>query len=352
MEESSSPFCGVPQEHEVANASRTLLCQQRRVSVPVQRTDIFTPVAQVYRSRQSLRVAQPPSCPDPSRRVCPAVGGRIRPAVSRSCQLFSLLRLCGRYSGALDTVFLDPQKRVLELLGWPRLLFLVVLDLQAVLQRSGPVAHATAGESERIIGLCESDFSLASHIAHLIIREFMVSHLVSAALSLALLLVFLLLLLCLVLVPRVVHCLLLLCHACLRMTHPCMMEGIQGGAGGLLPVCKSTSYHLEVGTRRRRGYQKWEFRTGRRFAPCLRGGGRGKFSAGRRCSGAGCRFTSQEATRHWYQAGQGRSGHTFSPPEGSWFSICVTWTWVEDQAINGLDEGGSNHTVGDLGAEG
>ena len=30
-------------------------------------------------------------------------------------------------------------------------------------------------------------------------------------------------------------------------------------------------------------------------------GGRGKFSAGRRCTGAGCRSTSREATRHWYR---------------------------------------------------
>ena len=49
----------------------------------------------------------------------------------------------------------------------------------------------------------------------------------------------------------------------------------------------------------------------------LRGGGRGKFSAGRRCTGAGCRFTSQEATGHRHEAGQGRCGHTFPPPGGS-----------------------------------
>ena len=53
-----------------------------------------------------------------------------------------------------------------------------------------------------------------------------------------------------------------------------------------------------------------QFRSGRRFALCLRGGGRGKFSAGRRCTGAGCRFTSHEATRHRYQAAKGRCGHT------------------------------------------
>ena len=72
-------------------------------------------------------------------------------------------------------------------------------------------------------------------------------------------------------------------------------------------------------------FQRWCFWSGRRFASCLRGGGRGKFSAGRRFSGAGCRFTSQEATRHRCQAGQGRCGHTFPPPRGSWYPIRVTW---------------------------
>ena len=39
-------------------------------------------------------------------------------------------------------------------------------------------------------------------------------------------------------------------------------------------------------------------------------------------------------------------------PEVSWYPICVTWTWVGHQAINGLDEGVWNCTVGDLGAKG
>ena len=65
----------------------------------------------------------------------------------------------------------------------------------------------------------------------------------------------------------------------------------------------------------------------------------GKFSAGRRCTGAGCRFTSQEATRHRNQASQGGCGHTFPPPGGSWYPIRVTWTRIGHQAINGLDEG-------------
>ena len=54
-----------------------------------------------------------------------------------------------------------------------------------------------------------------------------------------------------------------------------------------------------------------------RSASCLRGGGRGKFSAGCLFSQAGCRFTSQEATRNWCQAAQGWCGHTFPPPGGS-----------------------------------
>ena len=64
--------------------------------------------------------------------------------------------------------------------------------------------------------------------------------------------------------------------------------------------------------------------------PCLRGGGRGKFSAGRPGTGAGCRFTSLVATRHRYQAGQGKCGYTFPPPGGSWYPIRVTWRYGLD----------------------
>ena len=55
-------------------------------------------------------------------------------------------------------------------------------------------------------------------------------------------------------------------------------------------------------------YQRWGFPSGRRFASCPRGGGR-------LGTGAGCRFTSQDATRHRYQVGKGRCGHTFLHPE-------------------------------------
>ena len=58
-----------------------------------------------------------------------------------------------------------------------------------------------------------------------------------------------------------------------------------------------------------------------------------------RVRGAGCRFHSQEATRHRYQAGQGKCGHALPPPGGSWYAIRVTWIRIGHQAIDGLDEG-------------
>ena len=50
-----------------------------------------------------------------------------------------------------------------------------------------------------------------------------------------------------------------------------------------------------------------------------------------RPSEAGCRFTSQEATRHRYQAARGRCGHTFFPPPGRFLTpnsrhLDVGWT--------------------------
>ena len=73
----------------------------------------------------------------------------------------------------------------------------------------------------------------------------------------------------------------------------------------------------------------------------------GKFSACRRCTGAGCRFHSRKSTRHWYQAGQGRCGHTFPPPEvhdtrfaspGRGFGIrkSMGWTKVCSTARSGI----------------
>ena len=64
---------------------------------------------------------------------------------------------------------------------------------------------------------------------------------------------------------------------------------------------------------------------------CLRGGGRGKCSAGRRCTGAGCRFTSQVATRSWYQAAKGWCGpdsRFVSPGRGLGIRPSMGWTKV------------------------
>ena len=82
--------------------------------------------------------------------------------------------------------------------------------------------------------------------------------------------------------------------------------------------------------------QRLGFRIGRRFAS---GGGRGKCSAGRLCTGARCRFTSRKATRHRYQEGRRRCGHTLPLPGGSCYRIRVTWARIVHQAISGLDEG-------------
>ena len=93
-----------------------------------------------------------------------------------------------------------------------------------------------------------------------------------------------------------------------------------GGTGGLLPEQRSTSYCLKKlwsDTVRVQGPTGTRSRSDRRFASCRRGGGRGKSSASRRCTGAGCRFHSQEATRRRLLAGQVKCGHTFPPPGGS-----------------------------------
>ena len=85
--------------------------------------------------------------------------------------------------------------------------------------------------------------------------------------------------------------------------------------------------------------QRWGFRSGRRFAPCLRGGGRGKFSAGGRCTEAGCRFTSQEATRSWYQAAKGWCGHGIhfvSLGRGLDIRQSMGWTKVCETARSGI----------------
>ena len=152
-------------------------------------------------------------------------------------------------------MFLDPQKRempcngqVLELLGWPRLVFLVVLDLQKNMLFFNDQARLRMRlhESERIIRLRESDFSSSeSHCTSHNSRIHGKSSRVcvgpfscaaagfSASAS--------------VLGARST------CRALPASVAPCMSQDDSPmhdarnsrGAGGLLPVSKSTSYNLE-----------------------------------------------------------------------------------------------------------
>ena len=201
--------------------------------------------------------------------------------------------------------------------------------------------HATAGESEEILGLHVSPSSLHNSsnsrgcVAAVACARLPAVPGVSQVHAFA---PFLHLLLCL-----------LLLH--MRRFTPMHDAHNSGGTGGLLPVQRSTSYCLGnswsdtgrvTGPTGRRCTKGGVSGPGRRFASCLRGGGRGKFSAGRRCTGAGCRFTSQEATRHFRNQAGSRGSvwlHTFPPPGGFWYPIRVTWTRIGHQTINGLDEG-------------
>ena len=84
-----------------------------------------------------------------------------------------------------------------------------------------------------------------------------------------------------------------------------------GVSGGLSPVQKSTSYNLDVcphGPTGRRRVKGGVSGPGRRFASCLRGGGRRKFLAGRQCTGAGCGVRTRTATRTRHQVVQEESG--------------------------------------------
>ena len=92
----------------------------------------------------------------------------------------------------------------------------------------------------------------------------------------------------------------------------CTKGGVSGPAEDLLPVS--------------------EVEAGVNFRPA--GGVRGQVAD----------FSPREATRHWYQACQGRCGHTFPPPGGSWYPIRVTWIRIGHQVIDGLDEGVWNRT--------
>ena len=99
-----------------------------------------------------------------------------------------------------------------------------------------------------------------------------------------------------------------------------------GEGGGLLPVQRSTCYKPGwrwEGSHGNKEYQRWEVN----FRPA--GSVRGQVAGS----------LPRKATRHRYQACQGRCGHTFPPPGCSCYPIRVTWIRIGHRAINGLDEG-------------
>ena len=60
------------------------------------------------------------------------------------------------------------------------------------------------------------------------------------------------------------------------------------------------------------------------------------------------------ATGHWYQDKywEGVVTPSLHPEVPCILNVCVTWTWQENQAIDGLDEGVRDRTIGDLVAKG
>ena len=93
------------------------------------------------------------------------------------------------------------------------------------------------------------------------------------------------------------------------------------------------------------GFQKWGFRSGRRFASCLRGGGGVNFwpDGGVRGQVAGSLTRRQPGT------GTRRQRVGVATPS---LHPKVSDTRFASPAINGLDEGVRNRTVEDLGAKG
>ena len=67
---------------------------------------------------------------------------------------------------------------------------------------------------------------------------------------------------------------------------------------------------------------------------------------------AGVNFRPAGGAREQVAGSLPKCGHTFPPPGGSWYPIRVTRIRIGHQAIDGLDEGVWNRSVGNLGAKG
>ena len=101
---------------------------------------------------------------------------------------------------------------------------------------------------------------------------------------------------CIMHAMRVYWCLLGLLHGallvCLLHVRGLMLMSLRLHVSGCeARACTEFSGSVKAGSHQEEEYQRWGFPSGRRFTSCLRGGGRSKFSAGRLCTGAGCRFT-------------------------------------------------------------
>ena len=117
---------------------------------------------------------------------------------------------------------------------------------------------------------------------------------------------------------------------------------------------RSTSHNLDAcgqgptGTKRVKG---GGFQSGRRFDPCLRGGGRGKFSAGWHWAVAGCRSRTGKATRHRYQEVCWWCVTPSAHPEVLDIQFVSPGRGVDIRQSTGWERGVWHRTVGDLGAK-
>ena len=185
-------------------------------------------------------------------------------------------------------------------------------------------AHATAGESEEIIGssrLSESDFpSLNSSRPRSL----------SSACA-----------------RRVARCIATaLARVCFGSSSPAVSAAVAhvhaSTLHGACPTSWSETVMVQGPTDRKR--VKGGFSVQPKICVLSQSWRQGKFSACRRCTGAGCRFNSPKATSHRYQAGQGRCGHTFlhpgiqfvSPGYGLDIRQSMGWTKVCGTAHSGI----------------
>ena len=135
---------------------------------------------------------------------------------------------------------------------------------------------------------------------HVHVNAMLSLHACCTLLAHLLLLRVLLLLLLLVALRWVVHVGVRDVHSCLRVAWQGQDHGMHdafnsGGAGGLFPVCKSTSCNQDVcsqGPTRRKGSTGGVSGSAEDLLPVSKVEAGVIFSAGRRCTGAGCRFTS------------------------------------------------------------